>query len=115
VNAALLFGRQKAQTHHQTTAQYHPHSGFFPGTRPVERTTLYQNPATPDHMRIKSVIVPNIGAFAGLSFRYAAAKVSFGYRADLFFNAMDGGIDTANKENVGFYGPFASVSVGLGG
>jgi hypothetical protein len=43
------------------------------------------------------------------------AKVKFGYRADLFLGAMDGGIDTAKKENVGFYGPFATVSVGIGG
>lgn len=28
---------------------------------------------------------------------------------------MDGGIDTAKSENVGFYGPFASVSAGIGG
>jgi hypothetical protein len=28
---------------------------------------------------------------------------------------MDGGIDTAKMENVGFYGPFASVSVEIGG
>jgi hypothetical protein len=37
------------------------------------------------------------------------------YRADFFFGAMDGGIDTAKKENVGFYGPFATISIGLGG
>lgn len=42
-------------------------------------------------------------------------KMNAGYRADLFFHAMDGGIDTRKSENVGFYGPFASVSVGLGG
>jgi|HubBroStandDraft_2_1064218.scaffolds.fasta_scaffold44336_3 hypothetical protein len=42
-------------------------------------------------------------------------KVSAGYRADFFFGAMDGGLDTAKKENVGFYGPFATISVGLGG
>ena len=32
-----------------------------------------------------------------------------------FFGAMDGGFDAANKENRSFYGPFATVSVGLGG
>jgi hypothetical protein len=60
-------------------------------------------------------VVPNIGAFAGLSFRYAAAKVSFGYKADFFFNAMDGGIDTAKSYDRNFYGPFATISIGLGG
>ncbi len=59
--------------------------------------------------------MPNLGGFAGISFIFQSAKVSLGYRADFFFGAMDGGIDTAKNENVGFYGPFASVSVGLGG
>ena len=42
-------------------------------------------------------------------------EVDLGYRADVFFGAMDGGIETRKSENVGFYGPFASVSVGIGG
>ena len=50
----------------------------------------------------------------GLSFRYANAKISFGYRADFFFGAMDGGIDTARKENRGFYGPFAQSALASG-
>jgi len=74
---------------------------------------LYQHSA--DHDRSRSVVVPNVGGFAGLSFRYSNAKVSFGYRADFFFGAMDGGLDMARKENQGFYGPFASISIGLGG
>jgi hypothetical protein len=61
------------------------------------------------------VTVPNIGGFAGLSFRYNVAKISFGYRADFFFGAMDGGIDTRKNYDRNFYGPFASVSIGLGG
>jgi hypothetical protein len=67
------------------------------------------------HNRSRMIAVPNAGVTAGLSFRYANAKVSFGYRADIFFGAMDGGMDAAEKENVGFYGPFATVSVGIGG
>jgi hypothetical protein len=59
--------------------------------------------------------VPNIGGMAGLSLKFPNAKVSLGYRADFFFGAMDGGIDIAHKENVGFYGPFAAISIGLGG
>ncbi len=58
--------------------------------------------------------MPNVGGFAGLTFRIENFKMSAGYRADFFFGAMDGGIDTARKENIGFYGPFATVSVGLG-
>lgn len=112
VNAAVLFGRQKAQTHHQTTAQYHP-PGLF--ATPAQREVIYQNPATPDHSRSRSVVVPNIGGFAGLSFKYTDAKVSFGYKADFFFGAMDGGIDTRKTYDRNFYGPFATVSIGLGG
>ncbi|HEY5239060.1 MAG TPA: hypothetical protein VIJ62_11810 [Rhizomicrobium sp.] len=111
LNAALLFGRQTAKTHHQTTGRYHK-SGYPP---PYHRPITFQGPATPDHARVRAVTVPNVGGFAGLSFRIENFKVSAGYRADLFFGAMDGGIDAAKKENVGFYGPFASVSVGLGG
>jgi hypothetical protein len=64
---------------------------------------------------VRTIIVPNVGGFAGLSFHVENFKISAGYRADLFFGAMDGGIDAAKSENVGFYGPFATVSVGLGG
>jgi hypothetical protein len=112
INAALLFGRQKARTHHQTTEVHHV-GGF--GSNPATLTTLYKSPATPDHTRSKSVIVPNVGGFAGLSFRYDAAKVSFGYRADFFFGAMDGGIDARKTYDRNFYGPFATIAIGLGG
>jgi hypothetical protein len=114
VNVAVLFGRQRARTHHQTTGREHGGTGAkYPptGVRPI----TYQGPATPDHARSRTVTVPNVGGSAGLSFRIQNFKVSAGYRADFFFDAMDGGIDAAEKENVGFHGPFASVSVGLGG
>jgi hypothetical protein len=65
--------------------------------------------------RSRSVIVPNVGGFAGLSYRYSNAKLSLGYRADFFFGAMDGGIDTRKTYDRNFYGPFATISVGLGG
>jgi len=109
-NAALLFGRQKTKIQHQTTGRFH--SSFAPDTSlPI----TYQRPATPDHTRSRTVMVPNVGGFAGISFEYPNAKVSFGYRADFFFGAIDGGIDTRKSEDRGFYGPFASVSVGIGG
>jgi hypothetical protein len=111
VNAAVLFGRQQAQLHHQTKELYQSGNYGFGGRRLPN--TIYQN-AT-HHTRSRSVTVPNVGGFAGASFRIQNFKVSAGYRADLFFGAMDGGIDAAKKENVGFYGPFASISVGLGG
>ncbi|HUJ04303.1 MAG TPA: hypothetical protein VLW75_11735, partial [Rhizomicrobium sp.] len=64
--------------------------------------------------RSKDVTVPNLGGFAAVSWRYADAKISVGYKADFFFNAIDGGIDTRKEENRAFYGPFASISVGIG-
>jgi iron complex outermembrane receptor protein len=107
VNAALLFGRQKALVHHQATAQYRPAVKY--GHRYVVSHYSADPPA-----RARSVTVPNLGGFAGLSFRIQDFKLSAGYRADFFFNAVDGGIDTRKNESRGFYGPFASISVGLG-
>ncbi len=128
-NAAILFGRQKVHEHHQSNArsyyghQWNPESGvpksglhpgtFFPPSGGGRISTLYAH--TANFNRTRTVAVPNLGGMAGISFLYSNAKVSFGYRADFFFGAMDGGIDTARKENQGFYGPFASISVGLGG
>jgi iron complex outermembrane receptor protein len=111
-NAAFLFGRQKAIIHHQSTAQYQDGRKISMAAHP--RTTLYRHSTNPP-ARSRFVTVPNVGGFAGLTFRVENFKMSAGYRADLFFGAMDGGIDTAKSENRGFYGPFASVSVGLGG
>jgi hypothetical protein len=115
VNAALLFGRQKARTHHQTTSLWHKGIPVLFQTNPASITTFYKSPATPDDTRNRSVIVPNVGGFAGLSFRYDAAKVSLGYRADFFFGAMDGGIDARKTYDRNFYGPFATIAIGLGG
>jgi iron complex outermembrane recepter protein len=111
-NAAMLFGRQRAKTHHHTTGVYHYSSGTG---KYRHRKTAVLPPGTGHRTQSRSIVVPNLGGFAGLSFRYSDAKISFGYRADMFFNAMDVGVDTRNSENIGFYGPFASVSIGIGG
>ena len=112
LNGAALFGRQKSTGFHQTkgvlnTGVNIPILGFY------YHTTHYTHGGPRNRSRM--VVVPNLGATAEVSFRYSNARVSFGYRADMFFGAMDGGLDTAKKQNVGFYGPFASVSVGIGG
>jgi hypothetical protein len=104
VNGAVLFGRQKMSEHHQTTEN---NWNYF------HESNVYQNAPAPVS-RSKNVTVPNLGGFAGVSWRYSDAKVSLGYRADMFFGAIDGGIDTAKKENRDFYGPYASISVGIG-
>jgi iron complex outermembrane recepter protein len=138
VNAAMLFGRQKASGHHQTTTKsfylnYFSgrnegkiHPGYFrnPALCPptyfqsfcrgnYPPTHQRTNPAS--HNRSRMVAVPNLGGFAGISFKYQNAKVSFGYRADEFFGAIDSGIDTSKSYDRGFFGPFASISIGLGG
>jgi hypothetical protein len=110
-NAAVLFGRQKAHGSHKTSGQYFTNHatpfGFVP-------KSAYSTPPKPIS-RARSVVVPNIGGFAGLAFHRANAKVSFGYRADFFFGAMDAGIDARHAKAIGFHGPFATISIGLGG
>jgi len=107
VNVAALFGRQKVNGSQQTKIDTisHTYSGV---------PNHFSTRNTP-HIRTRSVVVPNVGGFAGLSFRIANFKVSAGYRADFFFGAMDGGVDTRKTYDRNFYGPFASVSVGIGG
>jgi iron complex outermembrane receptor protein len=110
-NAAVLFGRQNVQGRHQTTMRFYSHKWFdvFPTSNPPRHITGKAIDRT------RTVAVPNLGGFAGVSWQYQNAKVSFGYRADEFFGAMDGGIDTYKAENRGFFGPFANISIGLGG
>ncbi len=103
VNAAALFGRQKAKTDHSTQTHHRSNYGY-----PIIHQTANST------ARTRSVTVPNIGGFAGLSYRYTDAKINLGYRYDAFLNAMDTGIDTAKKSNLSFNGPFASISIGLG-
>jgi iron complex outermembrane receptor protein len=110
-NAALLFGRQKAHVLHQESGIYVPKSALG---RIVYGTLLYHDTGK-GHDTDRTIIVPNVGAFAGASYNFPNARVSIGYRADFFFDAMDVGIDKRKSETLVFYGPFAGVSVGLGG
>jgi len=45
--------------------------------------------------------------------KFPDAKVSLGYRADFFFGAMDGGIDTRKSYDRNFFGPYARIGIGL--
>ncbi|HTO40301.1 MAG TPA: hypothetical protein VL026_04940 [Rhizomicrobium sp.] len=105
VNAAVLFGRQKVKGSHKTT-------GIYMGNFAAPPISRYSNP-TKFNTRSRTVVVPNVGGFAGFSARYTNAKLSVGYRADFFFGAMDGGIDARDTRNRSFHGPFATVSLGL--
>jgi hypothetical protein len=108
VNGAVLFGRQRANIYHQTTSyDYY----LTIGTNHV----THHSTQTVNRKRARTAVIPNVGGFAGFSLKFPNAKVSVGYRADFFFNAVDNGIDTRHTANEGFYGPFASISMGLGG
>ncbi len=107
LNAAALFGRQRAHTDHQTAV----YSAHYNGN--VKATSHSSQAARQD--RSKSIFVPNVGGFAAVSLKFPNAKVSLGYRADFFFNATDNGIDARDAANQSFYGPFATISIGLGG
>ncbi len=108
VNAAILFGRQSANAQHFSSYCHVNGSLLFVQCN-------FTASRTKTISRSRRVTVPNLGGYAGLSVRYNAAKISFGYRADKFFNAMDGGQDTVKKYDRGFYGPYLNVSIGLGG
>jgi iron complex outermembrane recepter protein len=111
VNGALLFGRQRAKVHHHKTATYQEYSAKY-YYYPTWRHTVYHTAQSPS--RARSVTVPALGAYAGISLRYTNAKVTFGYRYDNYFGAIDGGIDTAKREDRSFNGPYASISIGVG-
>jgi iron complex outermembrane receptor protein len=111
-NAAVLFGRQKASAQHQQTGRYQSAlRPFFHHSSPY----VVVPPTSGGHNTNRAVTVPNVGGFAGVSYRYQNAKISFGYRTDFFFGAIDGGIDKPKSETLSMSGPFATISFGIGG
>jgi hypothetical protein len=125
LNGALLFGRQRTRISHQSHSTYYCRPITKGGCHIVGTLVTpgygapayiqYNQGANVNLNRSRMIAVPNVGAFAGLSWHYQNAKVSFGYKADEFFGAIDGGIDSRKSENVGFFGPYANISIGLGG
>lgn len=115
VNGAILFGRQKVKDSHRSTARAYNRKYVgteYPSGEGTHYNVLYKNrPAA--RSRSHSVTVPNLGGFAGISFKMPNAKVSFGYRADAFFGAIDGGIETRRTRDMILHGPFAKFSIGL--
>jgi hypothetical protein len=123
-NIGVLFGRQKVRGDHQTSGYYHCIGGLkalgTPGCHGgVKVATGFNYVSSYQHglpqNRSHTVVIPNLGGFAGVSMRYSNAKISLGYRGDFFFGALDGGMDVARRATIGFYGPFATISFGLGG
>ena len=100
VNGAVLFGRQKAVGHHKSIAKSYYmttwHEGFSHGkltpghfqNNQMPSAQLYTGGATAHHTnaadfsRARTVVVPNLGGFAGASYRVEDFKVALGYRAD---------------------------------
>lgn len=110
VNAGILFGKQKARARHQEIAHYNSPTAIFVGRfYPTAYPTRYNHST-----RSRSITVPNVGGSIGLSWRVQDFKVSMGYRADVFFGAMDTGINAVKNSNATFNGPYASISIGLG-
>ncbi len=115
INAAALFGRQKIKGDSSVTGlHYRTYKELnLPIVSYHGLASSYRHPMNID--RSRSVVIPNLGGFVGASLKFPNAKVSLGYRADFFFGAMDGGIDTRKTYDRNFYGPFATISIGLGG
>ncbi|HTO39958.1 MAG TPA: hypothetical protein VL026_03205, partial [Rhizomicrobium sp.] len=90
-NGAVLFGRQKAHVSHFTSGAHITHKSTQGSVLAHFTYNPLYTPRNAESTRARSVAVPNLGAFAGLSVRYPNAKVSFGYRADFLFGAMDVG------------------------
>ena len=108
-NVAVLFGRQSAKVSHETRSNYHPETlNYGARGQHVSQVTFPTH-----HTRSRNVVSPNVGAMAGVTYRIQNFKISAGYRADFFFNAMDGGNDARISEKIGNYGPFATISFGL--
>lgn len=114
LNAALLFGRQKKNVRHNTSGQYHCYVAYYRyrcegdvGAGPVSDKSQLKT--------ARHVLVPDLGGFLGASFHWKDIKVSAGYRADVFFRALDTAVPGGRKDDTrSFYGPFASISVGTG-
>ena len=93
VAGALLFGRQKSEFSFT-------YSGFV---------TAYA--------RKKSVVVPNVEAFAALSWQLpdVPGRFTAGYRVDAFFNVIDGGHHESESVDRIIHGPFARFTIELDG
>ncbi len=93
VSGALLFGRQEA-----TISVGTPYGDLYP---------LYD--------RRKSVVVPNVEAFAALSWQLpdVPGRFTAGYRVDAYFDVIDGGHHEAESVDRIIHGPFARFTIEL--
>jgi hypothetical protein len=115
VNGAILFGRQTVNAHHFSSYCHGNWTGYIVSCATAAHYAPGYHSQVKTTRRTRRKVVPNLGGYIGASARYNNAKISFGYRADTFFGAIDGGQATAKDYNRGFYGPYLNVSIGLGG
>lgn len=107
VNAAILFGKQKNSVEHRTSGNKNCYARrYCTGV-----TTQYQSNA--HSLSSRRTTVPNVGGFAGVSYRIEDMEVSLGYRVDYFLRAIDTGTLGENSGKRDFRGFFASISVGV--
>ena len=97
LNGAVLFGRQKSQGDHQTMGKLS--TGVLSTRVRIFITPPTTRMAAPTIARAWSRC--RMWADRGPFIPLPNAKVSFGYRVDEFFGAMDGGIDTHKSYNFG--------------
>ena len=93
--ARFCWQTKERRCSHQTTEAYYLSASLHSNAHRVcnrYRPTYVPISSTSDRSQ-RRVTVPNLGGFAGLSARYADAKISLGYRDDIFLSAMDTGID----------------------
>jgi hypothetical protein len=93
IAGALLFGRQKSE---------------FSLTYPTYVTK---------YTRKKSVVVPNVEAFAAISWQLPdiPGRFTAGYRVDAYFNVIDGGLDEPDSVDRIIHGPFARFTIEFDG
>ncbi len=92
IEGAMLFGRQKAKTDHATHAYQLTHPGFW---RRLLTAALYPGRSYNAPLRSRNVIVPDVSGFIGLSAKLPHSKITIGYKGDIWFGAVDRGIDCA--------------------
>jgi hypothetical protein len=95
VAGAILFGRQEADFSFSSPGGY----------------------VTSAYARKKTVVVPNVEAFAALSWQLpeVPARLTAGYRVDAYFNVIDGGLEEADSVDRIIHGPFARFTISLDG
>jgi len=81
INASILFGRQKANVSHQTSAHYFRYKYVNP-THVFQGLTHYVTTINRGgHSNSLSVVAASVGDFVGLSMKFPNSQVSFAIAA----------------------------------